>query len=275
MRNLNLSLLRIYCVLFEASAQRKDLSTVENAIVSEAKVLYNSEWASWYGTDIFMAACKDKANTQGGYLSKLKYLTTKLAKMKKAILVKTLLMLTLPITLICSQISLAKSIAHKNVIVDSINKEYLPISKMRICGKLPMESNLKKLKALFGKPDSIVTPDMNNICTSYYERKFEYYYTKGICFEKYGDAVVFSSVNFTRNPNTFLAFDKIRLDGKTHLNDIKKNFPGADVTDIKTADGTYTGVRLALSKTMSDDSLLLLFDKKTGVLAQVSYYMPC
>lgn len=69
MRNLTLSLLLICCVLFEASAQKKDLSTIENAIVSEAKVLYNSEWASWYGTDIFMVACKEKANTQGGYLS--------------------------------------------------------------------------------------------------------------------------------------------------------------------------------------------------------------
>lgn len=200
--------------------------------------------------------------------------------MKKSTLVKALLILTLPIAVMSSQHSSAK-LVHKsissNTIADSINKEYLTISKMRICGKLPMESDLKKLKVLFGKPDSIVTPDMNNICTSHYERKFEYYYTKGISFEKYGDTVVFSSVNFTRNLNTFLAFDKMRLDGKTHLNDIKKKFPGAvaDVTDIKTADGTYTGVRLALSKTMSDDSLLLLFDKKTGMLAQVDYYMPC
>lgn len=68
MRNLTLSLLLI-CSAFTASAQKKDLAAIENAIVSEAKVLYNSEWASWYGTDIFLAVCKDKANTQGGYLS--------------------------------------------------------------------------------------------------------------------------------------------------------------------------------------------------------------
>ncbi|MCD8741430.1 hypothetical protein LT679_12510 [Mucilaginibacter roseus] len=210
--------------------------------------------------------------------------------MKIPALTKALLLLSFSIAMTSCQTQTAKknnlrpttenataNVDSTNTDTSSVNKEFLPVNEMRICGKLPMESNVQKLKALLGKPDSIITPDMNNICTSFYERKFEQYYAKGVSFEKYGDTVVFSGIDFTRDPNTFLSFDEVRLDGKTNITDIKKMFPaaGAEVSDVKTADGNYSGLRLALSKTMSDDSLLLLFDKRTGMLKSLQYYMPC
>lgn len=59
--------LTIYAIT--ASAQQKDISRITDSIVNEGKALFRSEWASWYGTDIFLEKCKDKSDQIGGYLS--------------------------------------------------------------------------------------------------------------------------------------------------------------------------------------------------------------
>ncbi|MBE9585681.1 hypothetical protein IM792_14585 [Mucilaginibacter sp. JRF] len=69
MRNLILSLTLLCCVVYNTSAQKKNVEAIEKAIVDEATALYNSEWASWYGTDVFLAKCADKKPQGGGYLS--------------------------------------------------------------------------------------------------------------------------------------------------------------------------------------------------------------
>jgi hypothetical protein len=53
----------------EVFAQRDRLDFITDSIVNEGKALYRSEWASWYGTDIFLAKCPDKKSLSGGYLS--------------------------------------------------------------------------------------------------------------------------------------------------------------------------------------------------------------
>ena len=53
----------------KASAQHKDTQRITDSIVNEGKALYRSEWASWYGTDIFLAQCKEKRSSIGGYIS--------------------------------------------------------------------------------------------------------------------------------------------------------------------------------------------------------------
>ncbi|MEN0054142.1 MAG: hypothetical protein AAGC65_10755 [Mucilaginibacter sp.] len=50
-------------------AQHKDTQRITDSIVNEGKALYRSEWASWYGTDIFFAQCKEKRALVGGYIS--------------------------------------------------------------------------------------------------------------------------------------------------------------------------------------------------------------
>jgi hypothetical protein len=40
-----------------------------DSIEAEGKTLYHSEWASWYGTDIFMAKCANKKERISGYIS--------------------------------------------------------------------------------------------------------------------------------------------------------------------------------------------------------------
>jgi hypothetical protein len=48
---------------------RKVLDRLTDSIEAEGKTLYRSEWASWYGSDIFMAKCADKKERIGGYIS--------------------------------------------------------------------------------------------------------------------------------------------------------------------------------------------------------------
>lgn len=53
-----------YCTAFA-----QNLRKIEADIVDEAKAMYNSEWASWYGTDVFHEKCTTQKGKQGGYLS--------------------------------------------------------------------------------------------------------------------------------------------------------------------------------------------------------------
>src|SRR4051812_33621350 len=46
-----------------------DLSHIKDSILKEGKKLYRSEFASWYGTDIFLENYKGQRNNIGGYFS--------------------------------------------------------------------------------------------------------------------------------------------------------------------------------------------------------------
>ncbi len=50
-------------------SQEINLSRVADSIESEGKTLYRSEFASWYGTDVFNAKCKVQLQKAGGYFS--------------------------------------------------------------------------------------------------------------------------------------------------------------------------------------------------------------
>ncbi len=57
------------CFFNRSFAQKKDLVRIADSITREGRILYRSEWASWYGTDIFVAKCATKKELAGGYLS--------------------------------------------------------------------------------------------------------------------------------------------------------------------------------------------------------------
>jgi len=62
-------LLLFSCALSQAFSQGKDMTAVADSITREGKALYRSEFASWYGTDIFAAKCKLKRTKAAGYFS--------------------------------------------------------------------------------------------------------------------------------------------------------------------------------------------------------------
>jgi hypothetical protein len=56
--------------IYGLKAQSQDsLVVIADQIVSEATLLYKSEKASWYGTDVFVEKYKDKVSNSGGYFS--------------------------------------------------------------------------------------------------------------------------------------------------------------------------------------------------------------
>jgi hypothetical protein len=57
------------CLLNHAFAQEKDLAKIADSISAEGKALYKSEFASWYGSDIFSDKCKARGAIASGYLS--------------------------------------------------------------------------------------------------------------------------------------------------------------------------------------------------------------
>lgn len=63
-----ITLFSLLLIVFISSAQDK-IEKETSAIVEEGKMLYKSEMASWYGTDIFMEKLKDKTENIGGYFS--------------------------------------------------------------------------------------------------------------------------------------------------------------------------------------------------------------
>ncbi|MFB9841363.1 hypothetical protein [Mucilaginibacter ginsenosidivorans] len=68
MKKIILSLFAILSLL-GAFGQEKDLGKIADSIKSEGVALYKSEWASWYGTDIFTEKCQARRAIAGGYIS--------------------------------------------------------------------------------------------------------------------------------------------------------------------------------------------------------------
>lgn len=56
----------ILLVCFKVGYGQPDPTELAQPIVAEGKILYRSEMASWYGTDLFLEKFK-QTNTIGGY----------------------------------------------------------------------------------------------------------------------------------------------------------------------------------------------------------------
>ncbi len=57
------------CLLNSAFCQVKDLHLISDSISGEGKAIYKSEFASWYGTDVFSEKCQNRRKRAAGYLS--------------------------------------------------------------------------------------------------------------------------------------------------------------------------------------------------------------
>lgn len=56
------------CFYFISFSQKIDIEKIQDSIMSEGMKLYQSEMASWYGTDVFLENYKERENI-GGYFS--------------------------------------------------------------------------------------------------------------------------------------------------------------------------------------------------------------
>lgn len=63
--------LLVVMVSFFSNAQNKKIEKQAKEVVEEGKLLYRTEMASWYGSDVFMEKLANKKNDIGGYISYL------------------------------------------------------------------------------------------------------------------------------------------------------------------------------------------------------------
>jgi hypothetical protein len=154
--------------------------------------------------------------------------------------------------------------------------EYIDWETATINGRQPLLGKTEALFKALGHPDSLANPDMNDVCVSFYDRKFRYAYFKGSVVEVYGDTAVVGSLDFRYNPQLELHTPTMRLSHATTLEALAKQFPQAvkeqyslNVYRI----GKVTAVNLATGKDPSDDAWLLLF--AGGKLIKIDYWMPC
>ena len=155
--------------------------------------------------------------------------------------------------------------------------EYIEWGSLKLNNQLLLGANLREIEALFGKPDSVVVPDYDNICHNCHfcteeMPPFKEVYIKGVNFEQLNDSLVFWSADFSRNKALFLQSDNMRLDHRTTLTAFQKRFPDA----VKEArdEGNEVWVNIATSNQPTDGAFILVFDKK-GYLTQFSYWFPC
>lgn len=160
--------------------------------------------------------------------------------------------------------------------IPSASKEYISWDSVRINGKLPLVTKKKVLFSLIGMPDSIVSPDMNDVCVSFYDRDFKYAYLSNTQMEIYGDTAVVSSIDFRKGTKLSIKTPKLILDKNTSLVSLEKYFPKAvkEQYELKVHGiGNTVAVSIPTSKEPSDDSWLLFF--LNGKLIRIDYWMPC
>jgi hypothetical protein len=158
----------------------------------------------------------------------------------------------------------------------SANTEYLDWNTAMLNGRLPMISTPKAAFQELGQPDSLVTPDMNEVCMPYFDQQFKFAYIKSTEFEVCGDTAVVDIINFQQQPRLMLQTGNIRLNSKTTLLELAKFFPNAvkDQYELNVYKlGKVTVVNLAAGPISSDYSWLLMFQH--GKLVRIDYYTPC
>ena len=156
------------------------------------------------------------------------------------------------------------------------NNEFIDWNLVRINGKLPMITNTKDLYKLLGQPDSIVTPNYDDVSVRYYDLKeFKYAYIKESQFEIYGDTAVISFLNFEKQPDLEFKAGTLTLNHNTTIAELRKLFPKAVKERselIVDQMGRLMGISLETSKYMVDAAWLLFFRKNK--LVRLDFWMP-
>lgn len=157
---------------------------------------------------------------------------------------------------------------RQNIPWDSI--EVFQTDHALLNNKLHLNTNLRQFEILWGKPDSIITPDYNEICAAGFEEDFQYLFKDGSAFEIFKDSILFGEILF--EGNNFITYSGVTLNKHTTLSDIKHLFPQA----VKQAgyEGTPEAIKLRDTANKDSDSSILLFFRE-GKLERLVNFIPC
>lgn len=188
---------------------------------------------------------------------------------------KNRLIVILLCTLILACHSPVKQSLKKNKKLTTIKTdiEYLDWNNVRLNGNINMISSFKKVVSKIGAPDSIgkLSDGVNG---SFYAKKFQYCYFKGVTFEKYHDTLVFSEIDFSKRNNFYLTDDKKRFNNLTTGEDFKRIFPYSfENNQLSGTDmDKYQMITLKTSDNNSDGEWDFIFDVKTKKILSIQYY---
>lgn len=152
--------------------------------------------------------------------------------------------------------------------------EYLNWDSVKINGIVHTVSLKNILYNTLGKPDSIVIPDMSQVCGSYFNEPFKYVYIKGSQFELHGDSIVLDFLEVKR-PGIKLIANCLTLDGSTTLSSLRSVFPLAVNKNYKIRESKEKQIAIMLetSKKEMGDRWILIFEK--GYLVEIKHYVDC
>lgn len=159
---------------------------------------------------------------------------------------------------------------------DKANKEYLPWDSVKLNGTVPVISILKNTEEKLGKADSIITPKYDDISSSFFNNeKYKFYYFKGAEFEGSGDSLVLRTIDFKKDPNSYITSNHLRFNYLTTLDDFEKLFPNSADHELSGTDmDKRRVVSLAMSKKETEDKWLFIFNEDGNKLLRIDYWIP-
>ncbi len=136
--------------------------------------------------------------------------------------------------------------------------------------KQPLYTNIRQFETTWGRPDSVITPDYEDVCAAQFDEDFLYIFKDGSRFERCKDSIACDQFHFTNNNS--LTSGNITLTGNTTWADARKLFPMA----VKQAEneGRTDLITLRDSTDPDSDSAVQLFFKD-GKLVSVVCFIPC
>ncbi|HTK18151.1 MAG TPA: hypothetical protein VL442_01495 [Mucilaginibacter sp.] len=156
--------------------------------------------------------------------------------------------------------------------IDSSNKEYLDWNTVRLNGTIPMITNYKDVVSKLGMPDSIgkLSAGVNG---SFYHKKFQECYFKGLAFEKYSDTLVFSKIDFRKAKAAYLGDNKIMFGSTSTDSYFHKLFPYSFLnTELTGTDmDKYLFISLPTSSKNTSDGWIFTFELETGALLSIEH----
>ncbi|MDB5147762.1 MAG: hypothetical protein JWQ57_1782 [Mucilaginibacter sp.] len=157
----------------------------------------------------------------------------------------------------------------------ALSSEYLDWYKVKLNGTIDMLSSFKTTSRILGKPDSIITPNYEDISVSYFNgEKFKYVYYKGLQFEAVKDSLAFTQIDFSKDTSLYFTNDKIRLGYSTSLSDFKKIFPKAGDKDLSGVDSENVVIGLDVAKSPVEDKWMFWFSRDGSKLLRIEYFIP-
>ncbi|MFC0519060.1 hypothetical protein ACFFGT_32910 [Mucilaginibacter angelicae] len=158
----------------------------------------------------------------------------------------------------------------------TLSSEYLDWYKVKLNGTIDMLSSFKTTSLILGKPDSIVTPNYEDIAVSYFNgEKFKYVYYKGLQFEVVKDSLVFREADFSKDTALYFTSDKIRLSRHTKFDDLKRLFPKA-ASRVPSDEGKlkYILMDVDVAKLSMEDKWMFWFSSDGNELLKIEYFIP-